>query len=77
MRDWLGDRALLALTALAALAAIAVTVAIVLKVFGESRLAFDKFGIAFLWGRTWDATHDVYGALPGLFGTAVTSSWRS
>ena len=73
MRDWLGDRALLGLTALAALAAIAVMVAIVLKVFGESRLAFDKFGIAFLWGRTWDVTHDVYGALPGLFGTAVTS----
>jgi phosphate transport system permease protein len=73
MRDWLGDRALLGLTALAALAAIAVMIAIVLKVFGESRLAFDKFGIAFLRGRTWDATHDVYGALPGLFGTAVTS----
>ena len=73
MRDWLGDRALLGLTALASLAAIVVMVAIVLKVFGASRLAFDKFGIAFLWGRTWDATHDVYGALPGLFGTAVTS----
>jgi len=73
LRDWLGDRVLLGLTGLAALAAIVVMVAIVLKVFGASRLAFDKFGIAFLWGRTWDATHDVYGALPGLFGTAVTS----
>jgi phosphate transport system permease protein len=73
IRDWLGDRALLVVTALAALAATGVMVAIVLKVFGESRLAFDKFGIAFIWGRTWDATHDVYGALPGLFGTAVTS----
>ena len=73
MRDWLGDRVLLGVTALGSLAAIVVMVAIVLKVFGQSRLAFDKFGIAFLWGRTWDATHDVYGALPGLFGTAVTS----
>jgi hypothetical protein len=52
-------------------------VAIVLKVFGESRLAFDKFGIAFL------------GAAPGMRRTTSTArclvssarpsrpSWRS
>ncbi len=73
LRDWFGDRVLLGVTGLASLAAIAVMVAIVLKVFGESKLAYDKFGIAFLWGRVWDANVDVYGALPFIYGTAVTS----
>jgi hypothetical protein len=73
LRDRFGDRALLGLTGLASLAAILVMVAIVLKVFGASRLAYDKFGLAFLWGRVWDANVDVYGALPFIFGTLVTS----
>jgi len=50
-----------------------VMIAIVLKFFGASRLAYDKFGLSFLWGRVWDADVDVYGALPFIFGTAVTS----
>jgi phosphate transport system permease protein len=73
LRDRFGDRALFGLTGLASLAAILVMVAIVLKVFGASRLAYDKFGLAFLWGRVWDANVDVYGALPFIFGTLVTS----
>jgi phosphate transport system permease protein len=73
LRDRFGDRLLAGITGLAALAAIVVMVAIVLKVLGESRLAFDKFGLSFLWGRVWDANIDVYGALPFIFGTAVTS----
>jgi len=73
LRDRFGDRLLAGITGLAALAAIVVMVAIVLKVFGASRLAYDKFGLSFLWGRVWDANVDVYGALPFIFGTAVTS----
>ena len=73
LRDRFGDRLLAGVTGLAALAAIVVMVAIVLKVFGASRLAYDKFGLSFLWGRVWDANVDVYGALPFIFGTAVTS----
>jgi phosphate transport system permease protein len=73
LRDWLGDRILLVVTAAASLFAVGVMVAIVFKVFDSSRLAFDKFGIAFVWGRVWDANKDIYGALPGLFGTAVTA----
>jgi phosphate transport system permease protein len=72
-RDRFGDRLLAGVTGLAALAAIVVMIAIVLKVFGASRLAYDKFGLSFLWGRVWDANIDVYGALPFIFGTAVTS----
>ena len=75
LRDLLGDRLLLGVTLLASLAAIAVMVAIVVKVFDGAGRAYDKFGLAFVWGRVWDANpaKDVYGALPGLFGTAVTS----
>jgi phosphate transport system permease protein len=73
LRDRFGDRLLAGVTGLAALAAIVVMVAIVLKVFGASRLAYEKFGLSFLWGRVWDANIDVYGALPFIFGTAVTS----
>jgi phosphate transport system permease protein len=73
LRDRFGDRLLVGVTGLASLAAIVVMVAIVLKVFGASRLAYDKFGLSFLWGRVWDANADVYGALPFIFGTAVTS----
>ena len=73
LRDRFGDRLLAGVAGRAALAAIVVMVAIVLKVFGASRLAYDKFGLSFLWGRVWDANVDVYGALPFIFGTAVTS----
>jgi phosphate transport system permease protein len=73
VRDWLGDRILLGVTALASLIAIAVMVGLVWKVFAGAGLAFDKFGFSFIWGRVWDANKDVYGALPGLFGTLVTS----
>ncbi|HSC50417.1 MAG TPA: phosphate ABC transporter permease subunit PstC [Gaiellaceae bacterium] len=73
VRDWLGDRILLGVTALASLFAVGVMVAIVWKVFASAHLAFSQFGLAFIWGRVWDANKDVYGALPGIFGTAVTA----
>ena len=73
VRDWLGDRLLFGVTALASLFAIGVMIAIVWKVFAGAHLAFSQFGFSFIWGRVWDANKDIYGALPGLFGTAVTS----
>jgi phosphate transport system permease protein len=75
VRDWLGDRLLLVVTGLASLFAVVVMVALVWKVVDGSKDAFDKFGISFLWGMVWDANpvKNVFGAAPGLFGTAVTS----
>jgi phosphate transport system permease protein len=75
LRDWLGDRVLLLLTATASLVAVVVMGAIVWKVVDASELAFSKFGISFLWGMVWDANpaRNVFGAAPGLYGTAVTS----
>jgi phosphate transport system permease protein len=75
VRDWLGDRVLLFLTLGASLAAVVVMVAIVYKVVASSHLAFNKFGISFLWGTVWDANpaKNIFGAGTLIYGTAVTS----
>ena len=48
-------------------------IAIIALVAANARLSIQHFGPAFLWGRTWDPVHDVFGALPFVFGTFVTS----
>ncbi|MBI4061740.1 MAG: phosphate ABC transporter permease subunit PstC [Elusimicrobia bacterium] len=39
----------------------------------ESASTWKTFGPAFLWTLTWDPVADVFGALPFLYGTAVSS----
>jgi phosphate transport system permease protein len=76
VRDWLGDRLLLLLTLAAGLAAVVLIVLIAYKVLQGAHLSFSAFGISFLWGTVWDANKGlgVFGAAPGLYGTAVTSA---
>jgi phosphate transport system permease protein len=71
--DRLGDLGLRGLTLAAALAAVAALVAIVYKVFHLARPAISQFGVEFLWGRVWDPVHKEFGALPFIYGTAVSS----
>jgi phosphate transport system permease protein len=73
LRDWLGDRILLLLTLAASVAVVVIMVGIAYKVVRGAHLSFSTFGISFLWGMSWDATKGVFGAAPGLYGTAVTS----
>ncbi len=40
----------------------------------NSRLAFRAFGPSFLWTRTWDPVAEIFGALPFIYGTLVTST---
>ena len=35
--------------------------------------AFQEFGIAFLWGTTWNPVTEEFGALPTIFGTLVSA----
>ncbi|HEX6914502.1 MAG TPA: phosphate ABC transporter permease subunit PstC, partial [Chitinophagaceae bacterium] len=35
--------------------------------------AIRALGISYLWGTTWDPVSDIYGALPFLTGTIITS----
>jgi phosphate transport system permease protein len=38
-----------------------------------AELSFQTFGLSFLTSSAWDVNKGVFGALPGLYGTAVTS----
>src|SRR5271166_3207458 len=67
----LPDRALkYGLTALAAL-----IVYFFIRLFGESRPAFEKEGVlGFVFGNDWNVSAEHYGALPLLVGTLITSA---
>jgi phosphate transport system permease protein len=73
LRDRFGDRVLLLVTLVAGLAAVALIVLIAYKVLRSAHLSFSTFGISFVWGTAWNANKGVFGAAPGLYGTAVTS----
>ncbi|HEY7546805.1 MAG TPA: phosphate ABC transporter permease subunit PstC, partial [Blastocatellia bacterium] len=40
----------------------------------NSTLSFDKFGFSFLWREVWNPVREDFGALPFIFGTAVTAA---
>jgi phosphate transport system permease protein len=69
----LGDLALHGLTLVAALASVVLVGAIVWKIVSLAELAFEHFGLAFITGREWDPVKQVFGALPFIFGTAVSA----
>jgi phosphate transport system permease protein len=73
LRDWIGDRVLFLVTLAAGLAAVVLIGVIAYKVVRGAHLALSAFGLSFVWGTAWDANKAVFGAAPGLFGTAVTS----
>jgi phosphate transport system permease protein len=39
----------------------------------EAKPAIDKFGIGFLWNQDWDVNKHIFGALPYIYGTLVSS----
>ncbi len=69
----LGDISLHGLTLSAALGSVVLVGAIVWKVLGLSGTAFEYFGLGFVTGRTWDPVKHVFGALPFVYGTAISS----
>ena len=71
--DRIGDFALRAITLLAALASVALLGAIVWKVLHLAWPAIEKYGLAFITGETWDPVKKVFGALPFIYGTAMSS----
>ncbi len=68
-----GDRAFKWLTLVMALAVFALIALIGYELFCGSRPALQKFGWHFLVSSDWDPVNDVYGALPFIFGTVVSS----
>jgi phosphate transport system permease protein len=73
LRGRLGDLALHGITMAAALACLVLVGAIVWKILELSGDAFDAFGFGFITGRAWDPVKLVFGALPFIFGTVVSS----
>jgi phosphate transport system permease protein len=47
---------------------------LVVELYQGSRLAIDKFGLDFVTTSTWDPVAEVFGALPLIFGTLVSSA---
>jgi len=52
---------------------VAVLFAMTWVIFGEAKPAILHFGLGFLWSKEWDTSKDVYGALPYIYGTLVSS----
>lgn len=69
----LGDRVFKWLTLLMALSIFVLITLIGLELYNGSKLSMHQFGWHFLASSDWDPVNDVYGALPFIFGTVVSS----
>jgi phosphate transport system permease protein len=56
-----------------ALVMVILVLGIMLTLILQSIPSFKSLGISYLWGKTWDPVNNVYGALPFLIGTLLTS----
>jgi len=56
-----------------AVAMLVLVIGLFLTLVLESIPSIKSLGIKYFWGRTWDPVSNVYGALPFLLGTLVTS----
>lgn len=56
-----------------AIAMVVLVLGIMLTLVAESIPSLKALGISYLWGKTWDPVRDIYGALPFLAGTLLTS----
>ncbi|HET7075892.1 MAG TPA: phosphate ABC transporter permease PstC, partial [Chloroflexia bacterium] len=68
-----GDPLFKRLTLGLASAVILVVGAMLANMAWESRESLARFGWSFLGGQVWDPVHTVYGALPFIYGTLITS----
>jgi phosphate transport system permease protein len=71
--DRIGDVGLRAITIVAALGAVVLLGAIVWKIFDLAWPSIEHYGLSFITGETWDPVKKVFGALPFIYGTAVSS----
>jgi phosphate transport system permease protein len=69
-----GDAILKAAVAAAALLIIGLVAALAAELYLGSSSSMGKFGPAFLIGQTWDPNHEIFGALPFIYGTLLTSA---
>ncbi|KLU60830.1 phosphate transport system permease protein PstC [Peptococcaceae bacterium CEB3] len=68
-----GDRILRSASGLTAVLVVGIMIWLGWEMFVSSRQSLHQFGWAFLGGRVWDPVHRIFGALPFIYGTLVTS----
>ncbi|HEV2359940.1 MAG TPA: phosphate ABC transporter permease subunit PstC [bacterium] len=56
------------------LAVIVLVAGIAVMLAGAAMPSIRRFGLAFLWTSRWDPVHNVFGALPFVFGTIASSA---
>ena len=71
--DRIGDIGLRGITLAAALASAVLLGAILWKVFDLAWPAIQDYGLGFITEDTWDPVRKVFGALPFIYGTAISS----
>jgi phosphate transport system permease protein len=69
-----GDRIFFALTTLAAVGLVALLIALVAVLYYGSESTIRQLGFSFLYGTTWNPGGNVYGVLPFVTGTLLTSA---
>jgi phosphate transport system permease protein len=68
-----GDVIFSALVKISALITLLLLGGIIVSLFIASLPSIQKFGLGFLWNKTWDAPNKEFGALVPIYGTVVTS----
>jgi len=68
------DPAFRAVTASCAFLILALIVAMGAVLYSKGYLSARTFGLPFLWSRSWDPVKGVFGALPAIYGTVVSSA---
>jgi phosphate transport system permease protein len=69
-----GDKVFRLVTALLGLTVLAILFALTVMLVAESLPSIRQFGLRFLVSTDWDPVNDHYGALPFVYGTAVSSA---
>lgn len=72
-RDVRNDRTFAWVVGTAGVFVLVSLVAAALSMLWGGRLAFEKFGLQFLWTDAWDPVNQVFGALVPIYGTVVTA----
>jgi phosphate transport system permease protein len=69
----LGDQIFRLITALFAASAVLTLAAMAFQMTRASALSLERFGIRFVVEREWDPVREIFGALPFIYGTVVSS----
>ena len=69
-----GDSFLKIALAIAAIAIVGLLIVLAGELAIHSSVTLSKFGLSFLWVAKWDPTHNIFGALIFIYGTAMTSA---